>query len=255
MDAARTEVDAKKPPGDTALQSAANDVSSAMVVSTALGSPTSNASGNLAVASAGLAILNLFFAGDGGRYEALKSLKNPALYLVSETDLSKLDWKQDGDKETRDAMWRGSSYLQTLPLGCDPARFHGKGYRGVIGALRGVAHEREFVCGFAEGEMLGFFDSKEQKPLSAIQIADQKRIVTLIQLDQLDKMKYMPKLLGFNPEDQSQVHRAGIFAFEKVKPLLGTEWTAIYTGPNASGTWAVFVSRDDVTMELPLPKK
>jgi hypothetical protein len=37
MDAARTEVDAGKSPGETALQSAANDVSSAMVMTTALG--------------------------------------------------------------------------------------------------------------------------------------------------------------------------------------------------------------------------
>ena len=35
MDAARTEVDAGKSPGETALQSAANDVSSAIAVTTA----------------------------------------------------------------------------------------------------------------------------------------------------------------------------------------------------------------------------
>lgn len=76
---------------------------------------------------------------------------------------------------------------------------------------------------------------------------------SIIKIAAIDKMKYA-KMLGLPEGDDSQKANLGRIAYEKAKDTIPPDWTAVYTAPNSKGEWAVFVARNGVTIEFPMPK-
>jgi hypothetical protein len=230
---------------------------SALGGSQSTGGTIGNAATIVAVAGIGLNVLNAIFSSNenaSSRRYSLWRMKSPSLYLVrSETD-NKGETLETSHAKVTEIM------RSIKPFDCDVTinRFG----RDLVGAAhKDASYSRSIVCADDEARakraILVDRPVIESRVISSFRYNQEKetlpRSVSMIEFYSLDRMRYT-NMLGIPEIDEEQQKHLGRLAYEKAKDFIPPEWTAVYTAPNPKGVWAVFVARNGVTIEFPMPK-
>lgn len=233
------------------------------LAATALGGgkyPTGGTIGNVAtvvaVADIGLNILNsIFSSNENSKYrrDRLWEMRSPSLYLVrSETD-NKGETLETSHAKVTEIM------RSIQPFDCDVSinRF---GEKWIGAARKELFYVRNIVCADDEARvkraLFGGPMTNDRLIQSFRYIQENEtppRSVSIIGLHSLDQMRYTT-MLDIQEADDEQQKQLGRLAYEKAQNFIPPEWTAVYTAPNPKGVWAVFVARNGVTIEFPMPK-
>jgi hypothetical protein len=145
-----------------------------------------------------------------------------------------------------------AAFVSGLGLDCEPALPHGNGSTAFVGAARRDAnYTRKYVCGYKAGEKVAddeIENGVKDYTVSAFSIGDSLARFSLSNLPAMSKLK---AALGRGTFDLDR--ELGRVVYEKVKDNVGPEWTIVFTAPNERGSMAVFVARNGVIAEFPLP--
>lgn len=192
------------------------------------------------------------------RRDEIEKMQHPSFYLV------KTDQETDGDESLQSVYIKMNALVSHLPFDCQSA-VNRLGESAAGFGKPNHTYRRTYICNYRDSDY-GFFDSAHRGVRYAtsfrtegVSVFDEKGQMkfpgsaSIISFHALDKMKYA-KMLGIPEGDDSQKAHLGKIAYEKAKDVIPPDWTAVYTAPNSKGEWAVFVARNGVTIEFPMPK-
>jgi hypothetical protein len=181
------------------------------------------------------------------RDQSLNAMRSPSLYLV------KFETTANNEEAVYREIVNGQQQISAFGLGCEPAYFHAhvpttRGY-----TTPGWHRIRRFVCGYADGEELGFFGNvREPRDLLVYQPLYKPPLV-MLSMDKLNRLEHMPRLLGL---DKAQMDTAARVMYQKIAPTLDPSWTVVFTAPAADGEWHAYVAREGYVAEYPaVPKR
>ena len=184
---------------------------------------------------------------------------HPSLWLV------KIKTRGSGpiesDFETNDARIReefrvGQERLLAWPLDCDQTYYRTTG--GFFGGqvkmgdyIPGVAHSRRYSCGLDEANV-SFGVASRSSILFVTAKTSDDTWVSRYSMPRLDANAGIKKMLGLAADRKDHV---AFELYKKVLPTLDKDWYAVYTAPNESGVWRVYVAHNESAMEFDTPPK
>lgn len=166
-------------------------------------------------------------------------LKQPGLWVV------RLQPPQhQADDKTLDTLFMDAqAELLRWPLKCDQSFYRGTnpfGSRFPRGEFVSAQyHSRGFICGYEDLD-LSMPVIIDEKVSVVTQKLEDGNWLTHIQFPLLNVRKGLHAVLGLSANDAKY---AGKHLYELLKPQFSEDTYAVFTMPNATGEWKVFVSR------------
>ena len=185
---------------------------------------------------------------------ALDAVKQPALWLVKVTP--ELPAEADSavfDNKIREEFLAGQSMLLSFPLKCDQTYFRATnpfGNRGPWGQyIEGGWQSRVFLCGHDNLDV-SFNDAKRDLVNVGTIRTKEGKIISRVHFEKLTQNEGLKQHLKITDENRKDMARR---LAHEIRPHVGQNWKIVYTAPNKSGDWKVFVVGDGAEVEFNLP--
>lgn len=192
--------------------------------------------------------------------QGAEELKQPSLWLIRFSDAPKMEQGtspeaafEANEQHLSELFLKQQAFLLSLPYKCDQMYYRSTntfGMRLVEGNhTPGIGHARAYLCGSDDLDV-GKIRAKKEGTLLTVQRTAEGVWLTRVYMPRLNQNPGLLKLLEV-PDNSSNT--AAAVLYDRIRPLLGPDWYAIYTAPNAAQEWKVFVAKADSILEFGLP--
>jgi hypothetical protein len=157
------------------------------------------------------------------------------------------------DSKLLEVFSTDQAFVLSWPFKCDQGYYRATnpfGMRGPSGSYEpGVAYSRFFLCGIDDLD-IGYGQANDEGVKLLTQRTAEDIWITRYMMKRLDQTTWVQKALDL-PTDK--INFAAQELYKRLKPMLDDEWFAVYSAPNRDGEWKVYVARNSIVIEYPLP--